>query len=218
MSDLIVAIVVYLIVGYINQFVAMNQIYHSINQPSMFDRVHSILPVFSKKYPDYGVGLFVLYFILRWGIQYPDAMINYLWIISLLFIGRVIVMSVTQFPPALPNCSTARAGEPYRFNVFQKGWNECLNYMYSGHTIHTVLVALFTVFLSNSHVEKVAVVLLALLELVFIIGSRIHYTADVLVGSLVTVLAFFAWPGIDKVLENIWVGGRYGKILLSKGI
>ena len=218
MSELIVAIAVYLIVGYINEFVAMNQIYHSINDPAMFDRGHTLLPIFSKHYPDYGVACFVLYFIVRWGIRYPDAMINYLWIISLLFIGRVIVMSVTQFPPALPNCSTAKAGDPYRFNVFQKGWNECLDYMYSGHTIHTVLVVLFTLFLSNSQVENVAVVLLALLELVFIIGSRIHYTADVLVGSLVTVLAFFAWPGIDTVLENMWVGGRYGMILISKGI
>jgi hypothetical protein len=85
--------------------------------------------------------------------------------------------------------------------------------MYSGHTMHCVLVTLFTLFLAPSTWEKVLVILLTFVELVLIVGSRIHYTADVLVGSLVTILIFFAWPGINSIWSNISKGGIYGAML-----
>ena len=212
-KELVLAVVVYLTMGYINEFVAQNQVYHSIHQPPMFDRGHNLLPLYSKRYPDYLLAVILLYFLVRWAIPYPHTLINYLWIISLLFIGRVIILSVTQFPPALPGCSTIQPGEKFNFNIFRKNWNTCIDYMYSGHTIHSVLVALFTLHLSNSPIEKISIVFLTLIELVFIIGSRIHYTGDVLVATVVSVLAFYAWPGIDKLLEHMMNGGIYGKLL-----
>ena len=214
----IIAIVFYLFIGYVNEFVAENQIYHNINAPPLFDRGHNLLPLLSKKLPDIGLILFIIYFIIRWGIQYPTTLVNYLWIISFLFIGRVFLLSVTQFPPALPGCSTIKEGDTLYFNVFRKGWNECLDYMYSGHTIHCVLVALFTIYLSTSMFEKGFIIIATLLELIFIIGSRIHYTTDVLVGTLVTILIFFSWPGIDNVIKQLYEGGIYGATLKLKKI
>ena len=213
LKKLVIAIVFYFLIGYINEFVAENQVYHSINDPPLFDRGHNILPLISKNIPDIGLTSFLIYFIVRWGIKYPNALINYLWIISILFIGRVILLSVTQIPPALPGCSTVNKGDSLYFNIFRKGWNECLDYMYSGHTIHCVLVALFTLYLSTNTFEKTLVILATVIELVFIIGSRIHYTSDVLVGTLVTILIFFSWPGIDNVLKHISQGGIYGAML-----
>jgi hypothetical protein len=52
-----------------------------------------------------------------------------------------------------------------------------------------------------------------LIELLLIIGSRIHYTADVLVGTLMTILIFYAWPGINNVFRHIYEGGIYGATL-----
>ena len=215
-KNLAIAIVFYLLIGYTNEFVAENQVYHSINDPPLFDRGHKLLPLLSKKLPDIGLIAFIVYFILRWGVRFPTTLINYLWIISLLFIGRVFLLSVTQFPPALPGCSTVSHGDTLYFNVFRQGWNECLDYMYSGHTIHCVLVALFTLYLSKSGLEKTTIILALLLELIFIVGSRIHYTTDVLVGTLVTILIFFSWPGIDNLTKHIYSGGIYGTILKNK--
>uniref|UniRef100_A0A6C0II71 Sphingomyelin synthase-like domain-containing protein n=1 Tax=viral metagenome TaxID=1070528 RepID=A0A6C0II71_9ZZZZ len=215
-KQLVIAIFFYLLIGYTNEFVAENQVYQNINDPPLFDRGHNLLPLLSKRLPDIGLILFILYFIIRWAIQYPTTLINYLWIISLLFIGRVVLLSVTQFPPGLPGCSTVKEGDSLYFNVFRKGWNECLDYMYSGHTIHCVLVTLFTLYLSSSMFEKIAIIMVTLLEIGLIIGSRIHYTADVLVGTLVTILIFFSWPGIDNVVKHIYSGGIYGKMLFKK--
>jgi len=217
-KQLIIAIVFYLLIGYINEFAAENQVYHNINDPPLFDRGHNLLPLLSKTLPNIGLICFIIYFIMRWGIQYPTTLTNFLWIISILFIGRVFLLSVTQLPPALSNCSTVKAGDSLYFNVFRKGWNECLDYMYSGHTIHCVLVALFTLYLSKNMFEKITIILATVLELGLIIGSRIHYTSDVLVGTLVTILIFFSWPGINNLVNYIYKGGIYGNHLIKKSM
>lgn len=212
-KSLIIAIVFYLLVGYINEFAAENQVYHNINEAPLYDRGHNFLPLLPKNLPDIGLFIFLAYFILRWCITHPTTLINYLWMISFLFIGRVFLLTLTQLPPAVRGCSTVKKHEPLHFTVFRNGWNECLDYMYSGHTIHCVLIALFTIYLSSNIGEKVLVVLATIIELLLIIGSRIHYTADVLVGTIVTILIFFSWPGVEKLRSHIYKGGIYGYFL-----
>jgi len=208
-KQLLIAVVFYLLIIYLSNFIAENQVNHSINNPPLFDRGHNFLPIINKDLPNIGLVLFLIYFIFRWGIQYKDVLINYLWIISILFIGRMFIFSITQIPPAFENCKTVTDADLIHFNLFKDGWNECIDYMFSGHTMHCVLIAIFTLYLSEYTFEKVLIVLATITELVFIVGSRIHYSADVLVATLVTILAFFSWPGISRVLKTINNGGLY---------
>lgn len=212
---LLITIFSYLLIGYINEFVAENQVYHNINNPPLFDRGHNLLPLLPKHLPDIGIALFLLYFIIRWGIRFPPVLINYLWIVTFLFIGRVFVFSITQLPPALPNCSTVQSNSKLDFVLFRKGWNNCIDYMYSGHTIHCVLIALFTLYLSPYSIEIIIVFLALFIELLLIIGSRIHYTADIFVATITTILIFFSWTGIENVWNNIYSGGTYGAKLFK---
>jgi hypothetical protein len=215
-TALITVVVVYAIVGYINLFTTENQIYHSINDPPLYDRGHNLMPRIDSKWANLGVGLIICYFIIRWGFQYPNVLTNYLWIVSLLFVGRVIILSVTQLPPAVTGCSTVKKGDKLHFVIGNKKFKECLDYMYSGHTLHCVIVALFTLYLSTYTLEKALIALAVLVELVLIVGSRMHYTSDVLVATLVSTLVFFAWPGIGNVKKHIMHGGLYGLLMHSK--
>jgi hypothetical protein len=214
-SGIIIAIIFYLVVGYINEFVAENQVYHDINQPPLFDRLHNLIPPISAKYANGLLVLLLLYFIFRWGIKSYSVLENYLWIVALLFVGRVIIFSLTQVPPAVTGCSTKKPHSPFHY-ILMYDWKECLDYMYSGHAIHSVLIVLFVLMLSKSMFEKIGIGLLVLLELYFIVAARIHYSSDILVGTLMTILIFYAWPGVDKLLDNISSGGLYGKLLNSK--
>jgi hypothetical protein len=214
--ELITAFAVYLTILYINQFAAENQVYHNIKESPLYDRVHNLIPRLDKFYPDIGVILLLGYFVIRWGMPYPNVLINYFWIVSFLFIGRVILLSVTQLPPAIPGCSTVKKGDKPHFKLMKQKWNQCLDYMYSGHTIHSVLVALFTMYLSTNALEKGIVIIVTLIEMFLIIASRIHYTSDVLVATLVSILVFFAWPEIRNIKTHITAGGIYGALLRSK--
>jgi hypothetical protein len=211
--DVLVAIGAYLSIGYINEFTAENQVYHNINDPPLYDRGHEFFPTISQKYPNYLLIAFISYFILRWGLQYPRVAINYLWMISFLFAGRVILLTVTQLPPPVKGCSTVIKGDPLHFHVLKKTWTECMDLMYSGHAIHTVLILMFVLYLSPYKVEKLIVFILTIVELCFIIASKLHYTADVLVASLVSVLTFVSWTDINSIINHWYYGGLYGRFL-----
>jgi len=209
-----IALTVYLVVGYANQFGAENQrIQYDEEHPPLYDRLHNVLPVVPKLFPDVLTVGIVSYFLLVWGIRYPKIIENYLWIATFLFVGRVLCFTVTQFPPARDECSTRKEGEKVHFRVFSKNWKTCNDAMYSGHTFHTMLALLFILYLSKSTIEKTIIFLLVLLDLTLIIASRIHYSCDVLVATLVTILMFYAWPGVDNVIKNITDGGIYGLML-----
>lgn len=213
MKELLFAITAYLVVGYINEFTAENQVYHSINDPPLFDRGHQLFPTIASAYPNYLLIGLISYFILRWGIRYPRTAVNYLWMIAFLFSGRVILLTITQLPPPLPGCSTVAKNDPIHFKVLQKTWTECLDLMYSGHAIHAVLILMFVLYLSPYKLEKLAIFTLTMIELCFIIAARLHYTSDVLVASLVSVLTFVSWTDIDTIVHHWYHGGIYGRML-----
>lgn len=66
-----------------------------------------------------------------------------------------------------------------------------------------MLIALFVLHLSKSVPEKVVVVIAVITELFLVIAGRLHYSADVSVAILVTVLAFLAWPGVDVIFDYL---------------
>ena len=47
-KNLLIAVVFYLLIIYISNFVAENEINYSINDPPLFDRGHNFLPLFNK--------------------------------------------------------------------------------------------------------------------------------------------------------------------------
>lgn len=216
-QGIIVALVVYFAVGYLNEFVVENTVWHDIRRPPLYDRGHHLIPHVRARWPNLLLVALVAYFVLRWGWRHPKMLENYLWIIALLFIGRVLAFSVTQVPPPRQGCSTREKGDPLRIVPFIGHWKECEDQMYSGHTIHVVLIALFVLYARCSVAEKATVAVLAAAELVMVVGGRLHYTADVVIGALVAVLAFFAWPGVDRAVANMQHGGVLGRRLAAAG-
>jgi len=213
MKEIVFALLAYLGIGYINEFTAENQVYHNINDPPLYDRGHRIFPVISKNYPNYLLIALVIYFISRWGYKHPTTIVNYLWMITVLFTGRVILLTVTQLPPPLPGCSTVNKEDPLHFKVLQNTWVECMDLMYSGHAIHSVLILMFVLYLSPYKLERYGLMAITFIELCFIIAARLHYTSDVLVATIVTLLLFVGWVDINQLGHHWYHGGLYGRLL-----
>ena len=210
----IFALIVYLASLYLSEFVAENQVYHMIDAKPLFDRGHNLLPVLPQLYTNVLLYSLIGYFILRIGYQQNITILtNYLWMVTLLFMGRTILLIVTQLPPSLPECSTVKKGDPLHFKLLDSKWKECLDLMYSGHTIHATIIFLCILYMSPYTIEKVIIGLLTFLEYIFIIASRMHYTADVVVAMIVSTLTFLAWADIGEIKRVWYYGGKYGNFL-----
>lgn len=201
-QGIVVGLLLYGAIGYINQFAAQAQVHHEVDDPPLFDRGHQVLPAMRPLASNVGLVLFVSYFVLRWGVRQPRALQEYIFMLVVLFIGRVIIFPMTQYPPPRPGCSARKPGEPLDPNVFRP-WQECLDLMYSGHTFHTVLVCLFVLYLSEHAWEKALVLALGVVELLLVLAARLHYTTDVLVSVLVSTLLFYSWPGTHDLLRHV---------------
>ena len=207
------ALVVYLVAGLANQLTAQNIPYEA-SQP-LYDAVHRVVPDRPKWWADAGLVAFLVYFGLRWGIAQPKLVENFLWMAALLFLPRVFAFSLTRFPPCRTNCSVRKPDDPVRWWPFAGHFKTCNDLGTSGHTIHVVLITLIVLFAPCSRAEKVAVVAALVGELYLIEAGRLHYSCDLVVGTLAAVLMFYAWPGIDRVLPNLRAGGAFGRMLAT---
>lgn len=213
-QGILVALVAYLTIGYLNQFATENQTTPEADRPPLYDVGHNLLPRVGLIYPDIMLYFVIAYFVLRWGIRYPKVLQNYLWLLVILFMGRIVMFTTTRVPPPpREGCHERHPGEKIILAVRQKENHTCADMLYSGHTFHVMLVLLFVLYLSHSRTEKVLMFVATLLTLLVVIAARIHYTVDVLIAVLVSTLLFYAWPGADTAIKNIAEGGVYGIML-----
>lgn len=213
-KGVLIALAAYAAIGYLNQFATENQTTHEYGRRPLYDVGHNLIPQVPLIYPDIALYAIVGYFIIRWGIAYPKVLQNYLWLLVILFIGRIAMFTTTRVPPPpREGCYERRRGEKIIVVVKKKKNHTCQDMLYSGHTFHVMLVLLFVLYLSHSSVEKALVFVATVLTLLLIIAARIHYTVDVLIGVLVSILLFYAWPGADVAIKNIVNGGIYGIML-----
>ncbi len=63
--------------------------------------------------------------------------------------------------------------------------------MFSGHTVHMTLITLFTIYYSENWIEKWIVGVNYFPYLLMIVASRLHYSVDVWIGSLLSILLFY---------------------------
>ena len=202
LKKIFLALCIYFFICYWNEFSNINFVNNSHNQPPLYDRVHHALPLISSSYCDWGLALFLIYFILRWGLQDLNILSNYLWIVAILFFGRFLCFTLTQYPPAVSNCADTKHTDPWRWTFFYDT-SYCNDYLFSGHTLHTVLILLFVLNLQAPIEEKIIIFVLTIVEILLILASRIHYTSDVIVAIILTILIFYAWPGVGKITDNI---------------
>ena len=180
----------YLFLGYINSFIASNISLPQEVHSKLFDVGHYYFPKISALYPDILFFSIFIYFIIRWHANHRLLKVFFL-ICSILFLIRLIIFPITQFPPAysLEDCFKPLGNGPWIFFTFYSQ-STCVDYMFSGHTFHLTIITLLTIYNSGNYFEKVLLPLVAIVNVMIIIAARMHYTSDIVVGFIISFLTY----------------------------
>ena len=81
--------------------------------------------------------------------------------------------------------------------------------MFSAHTFHLTIISLLTLYNSGNYFEKILIPLAAMINLMIIIAARMHYTADIIIGFVLSVLIYCIYElymrnrFLQKMIESV---------------
>jgi len=191
----ILIFIYFLLISYINGFLALNIINPSLRQKPLFDVGFLLLPQISVLYPNIMLLSFIGYFILRFNRgKYYSKILKLMICLCILFTLRAFTFTLTIVPPTNQNCVSRNVTDGYVWNIFKEliltEDNSCIDYMFSGHTVYLTLGSLFIFTYSVYKIEKLITFLYLNIAIGTIIASRIHYTVDVIIGMSLAMLIF----------------------------
>jgi hypothetical protein len=199
------------------------------NTPPLPDIGHEILS--PKLHPEFlgDIAMGSMYFLVICGVLFAGSkrwrmLTRFFFAYGTLYFMRVTTISATSIPLAENHCyynySTV---ENYWWNTFLGlisfgGLNKhCGDLMFSGHTCSITLIMLtFWCYYNKRYIMNSLITLIGFVGYVFIIGTRSHYTIDVLVAFYLTILVFKLTP--DTIKWNVainWLNKIRGKSSVS---
>tara|TARA_Y100000389_G_scaffold105614_1_gene102525 strand:- start:1538 stop:2218 length:681 start_codon:yes stop_codon:yes gene_type:complete len=195
---LILSILLYISISIITVFVSENITDREVDYATLYDVVHKNTSPYPKQYiPTYFVYFFILYTIVRWGsVDLRILSLFFLSLSAILFM-RLFTFTTTQTPPPSVGDSKWRIDHCKRNLLshlgisFSKYPYVCVDNMFSGHTSHIIVAITIILLYSSYTIERIGLTLLGLLSLIAIITSRLHYTADVIVATIISSLTVF---------------------------
>jgi hypothetical protein len=193
---LILSILLYSIIGILTIFISENISNFEWDKEPLYDIIHANYPIYPPPdIPTYFVVFYFLYTLVRWGPIDLRIIALYLMSTSLILAYRILTFSLTQTPPPKLEGDDSQNHHCKR-NMFshiginfEKASGTCVDNMFSGHATHIVCAITILFLFSKSIIEKLVLSLVGIVALVTIITSRLHYTSDVLIAIIISVLS-----------------------------
>lgn len=197
------ALFLYPLVGIISELNTINIINHSDNDKPLHDLGFQYIPHINPDYADMIVGILLSYFVIKWLLTDIKKLYKFGYIMTWILAFRFFTVNATVLPyPVEGQCTCRRIGDPIRWDLVYYLTNHhqyaCYDLMFSGHIAHASLVWVFTLIYANNDYEKAIITLLTILSGFIIIGSRSHYTSDIIMGYMMSLLYFCAYKTIKK--------------------
>ena len=162
------------------------------------DIYHKVLPIEMRKYHEYSDWMPILplvVFILIDKFQHAGEL---LFLLSLVYIIRAISFTLTVLPSPAVDCKCEWEHEPETFmrrilNLFyQEGCNDLI---FSGHTSMMVMSSLFLCWyiFPGNYAKIFGIIIYNIIGVLVIIGTRLHYSVDTFIATIICTLLFFAF-------------------------
>jgi hypothetical protein len=153
------------------------------------DILHSSLPEWVAEYQEYTDWFPTMAIIMFIICDKFSHALDFIWLMGILYLLRLISFSITIVPSPDMHCNT----EPDTAlrGVFHQFWQEgCGDLIFSGHTMSMVLASLFIwkYCFPGNYMVAGALVMYNVMGMLLIIGTRMHYTVDVFIATIITVL------------------------------
>ena len=195
-NNIILTSIYFLFIGYFNAFITLNIIDPLRYSNPLPDIGHTYLPFISNKVPNYMICIYVIYFILRqiFNKYRKEDILRFLWCINILFTLRIFTYTLTIEPPPLSLCADRDPNSKYIWNVllylYNNSDNTCLDMMFSGHACYFTIVYMSIINRSEYMGEKIINSFIFVIGMLSIIAAHIHYTSDVIVGLILSMLIY----------------------------
>lgn len=203
-----ISLIILIIVGILEIFMVENMEYKEYNKKPLFDHLHKIMPEISADIPTRIAVILMIYIVVRF-YNKPEILTFYFFSTTVMLLGRLSTFSITQTPPVTVVGDINRHTKCKR-TMFQKlGFKfdlteTCMDNMFSAHTANSIIPMMMVLLYSNYKYEKIAICIIALVNAFFVIISRLHYSADVIVSVFLSVTTPLAlkYTFIDKIIKN----------------
>lgn len=185
-------IVFFLIIVGLNQLSLRRITDIVVNNPQepLNDVLHSMIPEWMVEYQEY-TDWFPILVIVIFGIcDKLEHSIDFIRLLGILYLLRMISYNMTLIPSPDVNCKKTEPDTFLRgllYNIWEEG---CGDLIFSGHTMCMVLASMFLYnycFLNNPIIAGL-LVMYNILGIFVIVGSRMHYSVDALMATIVTIL------------------------------
>ena len=208
----LLSLLLFLLISTLDTFFAENTIDYELNEKTLVDVIHNNFKSnVSQSIPNNIVLFIFCYSILRFIFIDPNV-VSYMFILlSIIFLLRLFAFTVTQTPPPYSKYDKKRYETCHRTVLghlglsISKSYASCIDSMFSGHAATSIIAAMMIILFSKYVLEVVIFILLIIINLFLISVSRLHYTSDVYISSIITGLLLFAFPftSFVKVINKI---------------
>jgi len=188
----LISFIIFIIVGYLEIVVAENVTDMEYNKHPLFDYLHKSVPEISEKIPSTIVIMLMIYTVIRF-YNKPEILTLYFISSSVIFLGRLSTFTITQTPPVMLESDINRETKCkktlfHTFGVSFKNTDQiCIDNMFSGHAVNSIVPMMMILLYSNYKYEKIAISIIALINSFFVIISRLHYSSDVIVSIFLSI-------------------------------
>lgn len=182
---------IYLLISYANLLSSINIFYPQYANYVLFDIGFTYLPTVNPIIPDLILIFYYIYFTIKWFLIHKPLLSKFYIQLSLLFFMRLVAFNITYLPPINDDC-VGNINDGFKWITPYVGY-ACFDNMFSGHTVHMTLLTLFTIHYSENWYEKIIVKLSYIPYLILIVASRLHYSVDVWIGTLLSILLFYVY-------------------------
>jgi hypothetical protein len=190
------SVLTYAIIGILSVFVAENVPDLSYRRQTLYDVIHSNTPNVPRgEIPTFLVSFSMIYVLARWAMVDLRILAVYFFALSAMLFVRLFTFTLTQTPPPErfdADGSTHRCKRTMftHFGISLSNEDDsCLDNMFSGHAATIVAGAMTLLLFSKNSLEKVIGSVVAIVTSIMVITSRLHYTADVIVGVALSFMA-----------------------------